>query len=573
MSFGYAKRSALIIGLLCILVAPLLAQSPTPTAIDISGSISYCSSPGSVPVPNVTLNLTGDVTTSTVSDGSGNYQFSSLAAGGTYTVTPSKGARTPSSAGINTMDVIATQRHYLQRALLSGCGLTAADVNGDGRVDTIDVLAIQQFFLGLPPRIANVGKYQFSPASRTYPGLVSDQAAQNYNAIVFGDVAPAFVEQTAFFDPNANGVVWVITLQPDGKILIGGSFTNLTPNGGATVTRNHIARLMPDGAVDPVFNPNANSSVNSMVVQPDGKIVVGGAFTSIGGQVRNYIARLDATTGVADSSFNPNADGPFQPEVISLAVQADGENWKILVGGQFANIGGQPRNGMARLDATTGLADLLFDPNVQGDSYHYVRSIVVQADGKILIGGLFFVVSGQVRPNFARLNHDGTLDTEFNPGASGAGPESEVFSVAVQPDTKILLAGTFTNVGGQMRNHLARVDATTGTPDSWNPDPPPYPIIRVHSLAVQPDGKVLAGGNFNTSAYTPGLIGGQPRNSIARFDPETGLADSFNPNANGRVWSIAVQPDGKILVGGSFSSIGGQLRNGIAELDATGLAD
>src|SRR5438128_4529755 len=94
------------------------------------------------------------------------------------------------------------------------------------------------------------------------------------------------------FDPNANGTVRVAVVQPDGKILIGGDFTTLSPNGGAAVTRNHIARLNPDGTLD-AFNPNANSTVNSIAVQADGKILAGGIFTTIGGQTRNHIARLD----------------------------------------------------------------------------------------------------------------------------------------------------------------------------------------------------------------------------------------------------------------------------------------
>src|SRR2546426_10464008 len=112
------------------------------------------------------------------------------------------------------------------------------------------------------------------------------------------------------FDPNANGVVRVVVVQPDGKILIGGDFTTLSPNGGVAVTRNRIARLNPDGTLDTVFNPNANGTVYSIAVQADGKILVGGAFNGfngIGGQPRNGIARLDPTTGAADS-FNPAAN-------------------------------------------------------------------------------------------------------------------------------------------------------------------------------------------------------------------------------------------------------------------------
>src|SRR5450432_3347497 len=103
------------------------------------------------------------------------------------------------------------------------------------------------------------------------------------------------------FDPNANGAIRVIVVQPDGKILIGGDFTTLSPNGGGPVTRNNIARLNPDGTLDTAFDPNATGcAVYSIAVQADGKILAGGCFTSIGGQTRNGIARLDANTGLAD---------------------------------------------------------------------------------------------------------------------------------------------------------------------------------------------------------------------------------------------------------------------------------
>ena len=117
------------------------------------------------------------------------------------------------------------------------------------------------------------------------------------------------------FNPNVGGAintsVNVIVVQPDGKILIGGDFTTLAPNGGAVVTRNRIARLNVNGTLDTNFNPNGNGVVSAIAVQADGKILVGGNFNgtnSIGGQARNYFARLDATTGAADS-FNPDTSG------------------------------------------------------------------------------------------------------------------------------------------------------------------------------------------------------------------------------------------------------------------------
>jgi len=163
--------------------------------ITISGPISYCSNPVSGPVQDVILTLTGSASGSALSDGSGNYELSSLISGGSYTVTPTKSALAPGSAGINTVDVIATQRHFLNLGTpLSGCRLTAADVNGDTAINVVDVIAIQRFSLGLSTGIANAGKYRFIPASRSYPGVVSDQTDQNYDTLIFGDVASPFAE-------------------------------------------------------------------------------------------------------------------------------------------------------------------------------------------------------------------------------------------------------------------------------------------------------------------------------------------------------------------------------------------
>ena len=140
----------------------------------------------------MTLTLTGTSAGSTLSDGNGNYTFSSLGMGGTYTVTPSKTALPPGSAGISTVDLIAIQRHYLQIAFLSGCHLTAADVNSDTSISTVDVVATQRFFLGLTFGLANVGQYRFSPSTRTYPGVVNDQTNQDYATLILGDVTAPF---------------------------------------------------------------------------------------------------------------------------------------------------------------------------------------------------------------------------------------------------------------------------------------------------------------------------------------------------------------------------------------------
>lgn len=175
--------------------APSPSPSASPSPVSISGTVVYCSNPSLNPVPGVTVTLTGTVGGSTTTDGAGNYLLTA-GAGGNYTVTPSKAGLPSGSAGITTVDVIAIQRHFLGLGTpLSGCRLAAADVNGAGGVDTVDVVATQRFFLALTTGIANVGKYRFNPLSRTYAGIVSDQTAQNYDALIFGDVASGFVHR------------------------------------------------------------------------------------------------------------------------------------------------------------------------------------------------------------------------------------------------------------------------------------------------------------------------------------------------------------------------------------------
>lgn len=347
------------------------------------------------------------------------------------------------------------------------------------------------------------------------------------------------------FDPNANGAILAVAVQPDGKILIGGDFTSVSPNGGAVVMRNRIARLNTDGTLDTGFDPSADQLVATIAVQSDGKILIGGIFTSVGGQTRNNIARLDATTGAPDS-FDPNANS----DVYTIAVQADN---KILIGGAFTTLlpnGGAavPRMGIARLE-TSGAVDSAFDPRANNS----VFSIAVQTDSRILIGGAFNTLSPNggaaiTRNRIARLETGGTVDISFNPNA-----DNSIFSIALQADGKIFIGGAFNTLGAAAtRRRIARLNIN-GTADSFNPDAD----SDVYSIAVQANGRILAGGLFSS-------IGGTGRNFVAQLDAVTGLADSFNPDANGAVNAVAVQQGGKILVGGDFTDVGGVTRNSIA---------
>ncbi len=341
------------------------------------------------------------------------------------------------------------------------------------------------------------------------------------------------------FDPGADNQIKAVAVQPDGKILVGGWFTNL-----AGQARNYLGRLNADGSIDNTFTNGTDNWVYSIAVQADGKILAGGLFSNLAGQVRSRIGRLNVD-GSLDNTFTNGANG----DVWSIAVQADG---KILVGGFFTNLAGQVRNNLGRLNAD-GSLDNTFTNGADSD----VNSIAVQADGKILVGGFFTNLAGQVRNNLGRLNADGSLDNTFTNGANDA-----VWSIAVQADGKILVGGWFWNLAGQSRISLGRLNAD-GSLDSTFTN---GANASVYSIAVQADGKILVGGIFITLA-------GQARNNLGRLNADGSLDNSFTNGAGASVDAIVVQPDGKILVCGQFTTLAGQARNYIGRLYPDGSLD
>ena len=346
--------------------------------------------------------------------------------------------------------------------------------------------------------------------------------------------------------------VQAVAVQADGKLLIAGAFNQVN-----TDTRLRIVRLNLDGTVDPGFNPWADGAIYSIAVQGDGKILIGGQFTNIypngnGASpiARQYIARLNAD-GSVDAGFDPRASN----FVRAMVLQPDGD---ILLGGGFTSlqpngaVAGTTRNRIARIHAD-GSLDAVFNPRASNNVY----SVVLQPDGKILLSGTF----GSLQPNgasastnrsyIARVNADGTLDTAFDPNPSG----NEVDCLLLQPDGKILVGGSFYNfqpkpgIISTSRRNMARLNAD-GTVDPVF-DPSPTANRSVYSLALQADGKVILGGSF-TTLQPNGAASTTPRNFIARVNADGTLDSGFESNPNGSVYSVGLRADGKVLVGGGF---------------------
>ncbi len=377
--------------------------------------------------------------------------------------------------------------------------------------------------------------------------MTRTMALPAFVALLFG-VAPNAQAQSALdgFNPGANGPVMALAVQPDGKILIGGDFTALGGGGTGTTARSRLGRLNPDGSLDSTFNPGADGSVTAFALQPDGKILVCGRFTTLGGGGTGTtphfgIGRLNPD-GSLDTTFNPDVNNP----VDAIAVQPDG---KIVVGGGFTRLGGSARNNIGRLHAD-GSLDTTFNPGADGG----VMAMAVQPDGKILAGGGFTKLGGggtgtTVRNRIGRLHADGSLDVDFNPGAN-----DWIYTVAMQADGKILVGGTFTALGGTTgttpRNRIGRLHADGALDTTFDPSANDW----VLTMAVQPDGNILVGGTFSALG---GGTGTTARNRIARLRPDGSVDTTFDPGAAGRVWVVALQPDGQILVGGMFATLGG----------------
>ncbi len=355
------------------------------------------------------------------------------------------------------------------------------------------------------------------------------------------------------FDPGlgANSNVWDLVVQPDGKVLLGGDFT--TVDG---IWRTRIARIHIDGSLDVGFDAGLGISnpLRSVVVQPDGRVLIGGAFTTVDGVTRNRVARLRAN-GSLDTTFAPagGANGSVQ----AIALQPDG---KVLIGGNFTTFNGIGRAHVARLDAD-GSLDTTFDPGSGADDTVY--AVVVQPDGKVLIGGDFTTVDGVSRSRIARLNADGSLDTTFDPGS---GADNRVWDLALQPDGKVLIVGTFTTVDATSRDRIARLNADGSVDTSFDPGTGSNSTVR--TVALQSHGEVLIGGYFTS-------VNGVTRNRIARLNADGSVDTSFDPGSGADSWvgAVAIQSNGEILIGGDFATVDGVTRNHIARLHADGSLD
>ncbi|MET4578704.1 delta-60 repeat domain-containing protein [Ottowia thiooxydans] len=363
-----------------------------------------------------------------------------------------------------------------------------------------------------------------------------------------------------------------------GRVIIGGSFT--TVEGQANY--QGVARFNTNDTLDTSFKVKTDTYVRAVAVQSDGKILIGGSFNYVTGTgsttpvTSSGIARLNSD-GTVDSTFHNVPFWKVNNPVRSIAVQPDG---KILVGGYFTSFDSVPRSYIVRLNSD-GTQDSGFTalPNSQ------VEDIKLQADGKIVIAGAFTQVQGTDIRGVARLNADGTLDATFVPNANSplapngsSGGLFPVYQIVIQSDNKIVVNGGPLKFADEWHRGVVRLNAN-GTPDSaFNP----FINDWGYAVALQTVGgqeKILAGGRFTVVGQrdiaTDAPVGTDVvRRGIARFNADGTVDADFDTSNGTNLPVLAVLPnsDGTVYIGGEFTSVAGMARSGIArlkELDPT----
>ena len=361
---------------------------------------------------------------------------------------------------------------------------------------------------------------------------------------------PGSIDLTYTTGTGFDSYVFASEFQTDGKLVVVGGFSMY--NG---VSRSGIARLNTDGTLDMTFNPGTgfNNWVTGVKIQPDGKIITVGQYTSFNGTTRNRIARLN-TDGTLDGTFNPGT--AFNGLATSCDLQADG---KIIAVGEFTTYNGTARSRVIRIN-TDGTIDASFDPGtgLNGNA----QAVQIQADGKILIGarnvgGAFTSYNGTPMNRILRLNPDATIDGSFT---IGTGCNSGVTSFAIQNDSKIIVGGAFTNYNGNAVNRIMRLnsdgtfDSSFGVGAGVNND--------ARDIQISSDGSVFVAGLFTT-------YNGTTVNRIVKLNSNGAIDANFNTgtSANNEINTIAIQSNNKVILGGFFTSFNGTLATRIVRLN------
>lgn len=490
-----------------------------------------------------------------------------------------------------------------------------ARFNADGSTDTS--FQINSFTHNGGTSVVNINGIVVQPDGKIIIGgtfsSFNGEVGQSVNSIV--RLNADGTKDTSFMPPyftSGGATTHSIVLQPDGKIIIGGSF-RVQVNGH---NQYHSCRLNPDGSIDNSFDfginggpPQTTSNIRTVALQQDGKILLGGSFSFFNGIPQGTLIRLNSN-GSKDTTFDIGTGGSTGWILSNIIVQPDN---KILINGGFQSWNGQTKAHLIRLNedgsidndfinefsvnnvgsSTPATISLRSDGKilVGGGSFFLhgqkniwllnndgsldtsltindnlvssIRAIYELDNGKILIGGQFMSLDGKMRDNYARIHQNGTIDNSF----LSQGLNDEVVTISIQQDEKVIMGGNFTTFDTVTQNRIIRINGSDGNKDnSFNIGTGFNNSVK--KIAIQSNGKIIVGGDFT-------IYNEQTANNLVRLNQDGTIDSTFNIGLgfNGYVKTIIIQPDGKIIVGGNFTEYNGQIQNYIIRLNEDGSKD
>lgn len=442
-------------------------------------------------------------------------------------------------------------------ALVTPLSIAGATINSSGLISIPAGTSAGTYTLTY--RLSSIGNCNFSDTATVTIVVTNNNTTPNLVAGI-----------------RANNAVNLIELQSTNKSIISGYFTTYN-----NISTPRIARLNTNLTLDQTFvtagpNPSNNPPMD-MVVQSDDKIVVTGWFTGFSGGTNGFgIARLQSN-GALDTSYNIGGSGTSANTgytnnmPYSLALQTDG---KILLGGDFYYYNGVQRLGIVRIN-TNGSIDTTFNPSILNTYYRsVVTGITIQSDGKIILLGFFSPpTAGATQKNIIRLNSNGSIDSTFTAGDTvgslsyngtlGVSLYSPIAKAVVQPDGKIIIAGAFNKYNSNNVKCIVRLTSTGAIDNSFNTA---TGVERaINELILEPTtNKPIIGGEFTLFGTTAvkKLIRLTTTGTLdTTFSIGTGTTDSATypscPYCSNYVKALKQQPDGKIIVGGKFTTFNG----------------
>ncbi len=422
-------------------------------------------------------------------------------------------------------------RSYLAALDATSGAVTAWNPGTDDMIVALGISGNILYVSGFFSTIAGQGRFRLAALNATTgavnawnPGITGliNQFAVAGNTIYVGGYFTAIGGQNrkniaALDATTGNATSWkpeadsgIYALLVSGTtVYVGGDFTTI---GGQT--REHLAALDTSSGLATAWSPvvsgtllsGTQPSVFTLAINGD-TIYVGGYFTTIGGQSRNNLAALDRITG-ATMAWDPEAGDSVAALAVSSGV--------VYAGGAIRIIGGVKRANLAAIDATTGIATA-WNPGASGSSDSKLINVLKVDGTTVYAGGVFTTIGGQSRAHLAALTTTTGAANAWNPAPDGVVTTLEISG------TTAYIGGQFTAIGGQNRNNVAAIDTTTGIANSWNPDPNGF----ITALALT--GNTLYVGGTFAGAFEPS-IGGQPRDNLAALDATTGNATSWRPN-------------------------------------------